>query len=160
MHNDSHESPQAVDVGPGYEVTDFKVPVIVGTLFFVFALMGVAIAAMYWTEREWAEGAFDGTPLTMPVTQSTEAAQRRPVPELPPGPQLQANPVEDLEVLVHQHETMLNSYGWVDEEQNLAHIPIEEAKQHILDHGMPDWSSLDEGSEENNTTPGAPSGQD
>jgi hypothetical protein len=31
---------------------------------------------------------------------------------------------------------ILNSYGWVDQQSGVAHIPIEEAKKLMLERGM------------------------
>lgn len=37
-------------------------------------------------------------------------------------------------------EDRLESYGWVDESAGVAHIPLEDAFEMILDEGLPTWS--------------------
>lgn len=48
----------------------------------------------------------------------------RPVSE---GPAPQAAPAEDLAALKERAEARLVSYGWVDREQGVAHIPLADA---------------------------------
>jgi hypothetical protein len=53
---------------------------------------------------------------------------------VPPEPRLQPNPIDhtttQMELLhreMARQEELLNSYGWVDKEAGVAHMPIEEA---------------------------------
>ena len=54
-----------------------------------------------------------------------------------PQPQLQPNPVADLNKFRAQEEQILNSYGWVDQQVGVAHIPIEQAIDIIATRGLP-----------------------
>jgi hypothetical protein len=54
-----------------------------------------------------------------------------------PQPQLQPNPVADLNKFRTQEEQILNSYGWVDQQAGVAHIPIERAMDIIAARGLP-----------------------
>ncbi|HKM89274.1 MAG TPA: hypothetical protein VJX29_01565 [Candidatus Acidoferrales bacterium] len=56
---------------------------------------------------------------------------------LPPLPQLQVHPVEDLERLRQQQEKSLDTYGWVDRSRGIVHIPIERAMDLVLERGLP-----------------------
>ncbi len=60
-----------------------------------------------------------------------EANQRR----LPPGPNLQTTPESDLAAMRAAEEARLHAYGWVDESQGIAHIPIERAMEILAQRG-------------------------
>ena len=51
---------------------------------------------------------------------------------LPPEPRLQTDPRADLQELRAHESSVLSSYGWVDRERRIVHIPIERAKQLYL----------------------------
>jgi hypothetical protein len=53
------------------------------------------------------------------------------------GPALQANPPADLAKLKEEEQTRLNSYGWVDREAGVAHIPIARAIDILARTGLP-----------------------
>lgn len=54
-----------------------------------------------------------------------------------PEPRLQPNAAEDLIKVREEEHRRLNSYGWVDQNRGVAHIPIERAKQLVLQRGLP-----------------------
>ena len=54
-----------------------------------------------------------------------------------PQPQLQPNPVADLNKFRVQEEEIMNSYGWTDQQAGVAHIPIEQAMDIIAARGLP-----------------------
>ncbi len=54
-----------------------------------------------------------------------------------PQPRLQANEVGDMGKFRAQEEEILNSYGWVDQQAGIAHIPIEQAIDIMAAHGLP-----------------------
>ena len=41
-------------------------------------------------------------------------------------------PVSDMERMLGDTNKVLNSYGWVDQQKGIVHIPIEEAKKRVL----------------------------
>jgi hypothetical protein len=57
--------------------------------------------------------------------------------EAPPEPRLQTTPWQDLKALRATEQEHLHGYGWVDERGGIAHIPIEKAKQMLLQRGLP-----------------------
>ena len=59
------------------------------------------------------------------------------VQHLPPEPRLQSHPFADYDLLRARHEERLRSYGWVNEEAGVAHIPIDEAMDLLVVHGLP-----------------------
>lgn len=56
---------------------------------------------------------------------------------LPPEPRLQTNPREDLRALRASEDATLGGYGWVDRNQGIVHIPIDEAMKITLQRGLP-----------------------
>ena len=53
------------------------------------------------------------------------------------GPELNPDQSADLRKLRERHEKMLSSYGWVDEEQGVAHIPIDRAIEVLTENPLP-----------------------
>jgi hypothetical protein len=62
---------------------------------------------------------------------------------LPPQPRLQgapgsvSSPAEDIKRFREQEDQMLDSYGWIDRQNGLIRIPIEQAKKLIEQRGLP-----------------------
>jgi len=56
---------------------------------------------------------------------------------VPPLPQLQVEPVQDLNQLQQGEQHALNSYGWVDRGRGIVHIPIHRAMDLLLERGLP-----------------------
>lgn len=57
----------------------------------------------------------------------------------PPGPNLQLDPPADLATLNAREATQLESYGWVDREKGIAHIPLAQAMKDVAARGIPDF---------------------
>jgi|SRR5688500_3905044 len=74
-----------------------------------------------------------------------ESAGRRAEPpsqlsvtrEPAPGPQLLIEPGRAMRSMRQQEQARLNSYGWIDQEQGIVHIPIERAIDMLADKGLP-----------------------
>src|SRR5262245_42293525 len=62
---------------------------------------------------------------------------------VPPEPRLQgapgsvSSPAEDIRRFREREDQMLNSYGWIDQQSGIIHIPIEQAKKMIEQKGLP-----------------------
>lgn len=63
--------------------------------------------------------------------------------QLPPEPRLQPKPEVDLQRYLDEENAELNSYGWVDRQAGVVHIPIERAMQLLLQQGLPVRASND-----------------
>jgi hypothetical protein len=57
--------------------------------------------------------------------------------QLPPAPRLQVAPATDLANLRATEQARLGSYGWVDQQAGVVHIPIERAMALIAQRGLP-----------------------
>lgn len=69
------------------------------------------------------------------------AVGKRPKPPqlAPPVPRLQYDEFADLAALRRVEQDRLETYGWVDRDHGVVHIPIEEAMRLIAQRGVPDW---------------------
>lgn len=54
-----------------------------------------------------------------------------------PAPRLQNNPQEDLAQFEKQANDRLHTYGWVDRDAGVIHIPIERAIELVAQRGLP-----------------------
>lgn len=54
-----------------------------------------------------------------------------------PAPVLQQNPRADMEQLQRRWQRRLHSFGWVDREAGIVHVPIEAAMDRIARNGLP-----------------------
>jgi hypothetical protein len=54
-----------------------------------------------------------------------------------PKPTLQPDDVADMYQMRANEDQILNSYGWVDQKNNIARIPVEEAMKAIAQQGLP-----------------------
>ena len=55
----------------------------------------------------------------------------------PPEPRLQTDPAADLGAYVRKEQHLLDSYGWIDRNRGIAHIPIEVAMERLARAGIP-----------------------
>jgi len=56
-----------------------------------------------------------------------------------PVPRLQSDPQGDMNDYRARAERESHSYGWIDRNQGVVRIPLDEATRRILDRGIPDW---------------------
>jgi hypothetical protein len=56
---------------------------------------------------------------------------------LPPAPRFQENPQQELQDLRAKQKAMLEGYGWVNKDNGVARIPIDEAMKIIVQRGLP-----------------------
>ncbi|HYB96695.1 MAG TPA: hypothetical protein VEC39_17105 [Vicinamibacterales bacterium] len=69
------------------------------------------------------------------------AAQKYPLAvdrvKEPPTPHLQTQPFKDIYTLRADEAAKLGSYGWVDKDGGVTHIPIDRAMEVLLQRGLP-----------------------
>jgi hypothetical protein len=79
--------------------------------------------------------------------QQRAAAQQPPLSALererllPPAPRLQSRPRQDGERQLAAERIHLDSFGWVDREHRIVHLPLEQARQIMLEQG---WTTPEE----------------
>jgi hypothetical protein len=59
-----------------------------------------------------------------------------PANEAPSEPRLQTTPWADLKTLRAQETSYLHGYGWIDQQAGIARIPIDRAKELLLQKGL------------------------
>jgi hypothetical protein len=116
--------------GAQYEHTDANVVVIVkfGVWLVIIALViHVGLGVMY---KMMIEQAKDTTPVEYPLASTTE-------PRVPPPPRLQQFPRNEIYEFRTDEEQRMSSYGWVNKDAGVVHIPIGEAMRLTLERGLP-----------------------
>jgi hypothetical protein len=114
----------------GHEVRDvvFR-PVLtasIGLLVLILvALGGMRVLFSYLAAREAAS-----SPPANPLAAELRRSQ-------PPGPRLQAAPIEDLHRFRTLENAFLNGYSWVDRDAGTVRIPIDRAMDLLVQKGLP-----------------------
>lgn len=119
-----------------YDRTDVEPGSVLAFLFYLALAIIVALLIVWGSLRliESRTARFDAPP--SPLRQGVEKP-------MPPEPRLQgvtghsADPQQDLRDMRSNTEKDLNSYGWVDEKNGIARIPIQEAMKIIAEKGLP-----------------------
>lgn len=111
---------------PGYEERDAspRGVVLAGIgLMLLLVLSLVVVAGLFYVFQQRQVSAF-GTGPTPTAIQ-------------PPEPRLQVDPAKDLQEVRATQEAQLNSYGWVNKNAGIIHMPIDQAMQIIAEQGVP-----------------------
>ena len=87
------------------------------------------------------------------VDTPTLTAESQP---LPPGPRLQASPVQDMREMLATERRLLDHYAWVDPSAGVVRIPIERAIEWVATQGLPDWRERQDSQKEQPKAPGEP----
>jgi hypothetical protein len=119
----------AVNESVAYERKDVNAWAIlwVGVVMIVAA---VVIHTVVW----WLFDAFDRREAQKGKPPATLVRTQRPAP---PEPRLQTNAPEDLNEFRATEQDELESYGWVDQQKGVVHIPVEQAMSLLAERGLP-----------------------
>ena len=117
--------------GAQYEHTDIDTSVGYKFALWLIVAMVISVAIVYGTF--WF---FEGQ------SQRADAvAQQYPLAagqaKNPPAPNLQTQPFKDVYVLRQGEAEKLGSYGWIDKQGGVTHIPIDRAMEVLLQRGLP-----------------------
>jgi hypothetical protein len=118
-----------------HEMTDADIPSIAKFGAGLFALIVVAMIAMWFLfqflgEKQEAEA------LSSPLA---------PLHQSPPAPRLQVSPEQDLQAIRQAESEQLNSYGWIDRDAGIVHMPIGVAIERIVAEGLPSKVGSEDG---------------
>ena len=69
-------------------------------------------------------------PTMSPMVQETDRM-------LPPSPRLQTHPHEELQDYCAVQQKAVTTYGWVDQQTGVVHVPIDRAMDMVLARGLP-----------------------
>jgi hypothetical protein len=123
--------------GSSYEHTDANVWVI-SKFGLWLAMTAVIVHVGIWVVyTALVEQAKDARPQQYPL-----ASESR----LPPEPRLQQVPAREIEVFRQGEELRLHSYGYVNKEAGVVHIPVSEAMRLTLERGLPSRAEDPQGS--------------
>jgi hypothetical protein len=112
----------------GYETEDVRWPLVLWSLGIVTGFTIISVFVLLWIFS--FRDAFPAFGQKTPVA----TAESRTVPT---GPLLQADPPTVMDQYKEESMAHLNGYGWVDEENGLVHIPIDDAMELALEQGFP-----------------------
>jgi hypothetical protein len=108
-----------------YETSDAHLTKVMGT---TFALLGVMVVGM-----AFAWGVYEIFRTQTPAPEM--GAETFVVPDtvnLPPAPNLEAEPTSGLAALRAREDAILNTYGWTDSARGLARVPVGRAMELYL----------------------------
>lgn len=130
----------------GYEDTDIHVRPLVWffVAFVIVTAIGFVVVDLSYKALTKFENARQAEALTRVAAPKTEIPKsldlRAGAPEVTALPQnapmLQADPVKDMIAMRAEQEARLTSYGWIDREKGVVHIPIEKAMAFTLERSM------------------------
>ena len=111
----------------GYERSDAEARPLVLAGFVLALILVASLAASAWISQR-TEAEIEGAERTSPV---------RALRTAPTGPELQALPSRELEIVRAREVRMLNGTEWVDPVNGVVRIPIERAMELSLAEGFP-----------------------
>jgi hypothetical protein len=129
----SHGQEHDPDVNPGvsHETRDVNV-------FQISAFgIGLLLACIVTAFAMWVMFRFLGHREDAKNKDNPAAAMINERQQQPPKPQLQAEPKIELRDLRADEDTMLHTYGWVDQSKGIVRIPIDQAIDIVSQKGLP-----------------------
>jgi hypothetical protein len=135
LHHNEHNE------GTGFEQQDLGTRPIYGFLVSL-AIIGVLVYFGTWGMFRVLEGYFNKHQAPAnPMAQQTSAPPRAVEPghieNTFPEPRLETNERSEINDFRLGEERTLNSYGWVDQNAGVVHIPITKAMELIAQRGLP-----------------------
>jgi len=134
-HDAAHATPDDqylnTTEGSGHEHTDANVWLIVQFAIWLF-VSAVLTHGLMWGMFEWFVK--DRTQTAANIEFPLAVQQER---RLPAGPRLQAIPANEIFEFRQRENAELREYGWVDRNAGTVRIPIDQAKELLLQRGLP-----------------------
>ncbi|MGH9712440.1 MAG: hypothetical protein ACRD5M_03975 [Candidatus Acidiferrales bacterium] len=119
-------APQPVE-SAGYEHSDADVPSLVKFGLTLLVILVVVSLSMWRMFLYFAKSQQLGPP----------ASPFENARVLPPQPRLQVQPQLDLRMYCEGQLQLLNTYGWVDPQNDVVRIPVDRAMDLIIQRGLP-----------------------
>ena len=126
-HIDSGGDPNSVKAGR--ELADVSVPSLFHQAFYL-----VAVCVVVWFAMA---GMLKLVMSRLAAGDAPVSALARPAGQLPPEPRLLTNESSNLRDFRAGETERLHQYGWADKAAGTVHIPIDRAKQLLLERGLP-----------------------
>jgi hypothetical protein len=120
----SHGAPAR---SPGYETRDANAR---GVFYFLVYLgSGIVLSVLVcWGLFRYFSAEY---------AQSAPASPFAETRIVPSSPQLQVNPIEDLQKFREQQQSALEEYAWENRQNGMVRVPIERAMELLLQKGLP-----------------------
>jgi hypothetical protein len=112
----------------GHETTDVSQKSIGLFAIGLVLMIALVLPLLNWTFWRFEAAARRTDPVQSPWTDD----------QVPPAPRLQVQPAADLNRLRREEDQWLSSYGWIDLERKLVHIPIDRAMEILAERGLPE----------------------
>lgn len=112
----------------GHEHGDVNVRSIIGFGIAMFVIIGIAAALMFGLFMAFEKMAKSRDPQVSPYSVTNVT---------PRGPQLLTNEPKYLRDFRQEEESKLEGYGWVNQSEGVARVPIDAAKKLVVEHGLP-----------------------
>jgi len=112
----------------GHEVSDINPKRVAMVGLALATVIAVSLLVTYGLFYYFYRGETRTRPLPSPLSYS-----REPTPE----PRLSVEPGKDLKILRSEEDAMLKSYGWIDRDKGVVHIPIDRAIEILAERGLP-----------------------
>ena len=108
-----------------------------GIVWFVVILVATTVFCqlVVWGLFEFSAARVARSPAP-PVTVARPEPAHGELPALPPGPNLLTNEPMNLRTFRSNEDAVLSSYGWVDFNAGTVRIPIDRAKDLVLERGL------------------------
>lgn len=112
--------------GPGYETSrvDLRIPLGTGAMAVILLSLVIAIVFLFY-HFVWK------------TTPGVPAFPYSRPPQVTPAPRLLNRPKAELRAVRVMNRDRLNSYGWINKDKGIVHIPIERAMHIIAKQGFP-----------------------
>jgi hypothetical protein len=112
----------------GYEPNRVDSRKVAGLLALLLTAIVLCLSGVAWLLDGYQQRAASRQP-------SLSALEREPL--LPPAPRLQSQPRQDGERQLAAERIHLDSFGSVDRERRIVHLPLEQARTIMLEQGWP-----------------------
>lgn len=126
QHHSSDNLPHGAP-SPGVETSDADFGLVIKTALGIFVSVALCMVIGAWQMRYEAAN----LPQDEPGNVFSQEGK------MPPGPRLQAFPAKDLVEFKKSAASKVDSYGWVDKPNGVAHVPVDKAIEMVLKNGLP-----------------------
>lgn len=129
----------------GTDKSDVDVKVIVWSIVIFAIFTVVSFGFVYWSygalrayedsQQQESMSKLGNQPQELPAEVKV-TVDNPVVTALPPTPRLQPDPPKDLKAMQAEQDAALNSYGWVDREKGVVHVPIDKAMAMAIEKSL------------------------
>jgi hypothetical protein len=137
MDEEKHESPQDFEPGKkshakvNHEASEISIPTVLKWVAGLTAAIFITMIVSRIIFSYYTSGVDKEDRVGIRLFYAPEAIDHFP------NPQLQAHDAEDMAKWRAYEDSILNTYGWADEDKQMARIPIQRAMALLLAKGLP-----------------------